>query len=321
MGMWNLKSDQNQATFEFSSPAFINEKQNRFSYRLLGGTDTTWSKPSNTHTVSYASLLPGKYRFEVRTIGWNEKWGRAVNFDFEVKPPFWKTWWFYSIIGVAVILVVYAFYRYRVEQLLKVQAVRNRIASDLHDDIGSTLTNINMLSEISLKNIGHPEEAEKFLRRIGEEVTASSQALNDIIWNVNIRNDSMQEIISRMRRYAAELFDDSKTICHITIEEAMTGKKISMEQRRDVYLIYKEAMNNIVRHADATNIWIDMKWQNKKIYLNIQDDGIGFVSSDVANRNGLRNIHFRTQKWKGNVVIETSPGEGARIEIILPVSK
>src|SRR5438876_11163484 len=149
------------------------------------------------------------------------------------------------------ISVFYALYFYRIRQLLNLQRVRNRIATDLHDDIGATLTNINMLSEISRKNLEQPQEAEKFLQRISEEVTSSSQALNDIIWSVNSRNDSMEEILLRMRRYAAELFDNSKTSFQLNLDETVTGKKINMEQRRDVYLIYKESMNNILKHASA----------------------------------------------------------------------
>ena len=314
-----LKYNQNQAEFEFSSPGFINEKQIFYSYHLLGAADTAWSKPANLQNVFYASLQPGNYRFEVRTIGWNEEWGAKAYFEFIIRPPYWQTWWFYSLIGIAIIALLYSFYRYRIRQLLNLQKVRNRIATDLHDDIGATLTNINMLSEISRKNLGQPQEAEKFLHRISEEVTSSSQALNDIIWSINSRNDSIEEILLRMRRYAAELFDNSKTNFHLDIDELVTRKKINMEQRRDVYLIFKESMNNIVKHASAHNVWIDVQLQNDMLCLKIKDDGKGFDSSVISSRNGLRNIHSRTEKWKGTALINTSPGKGTSIEIILPV--
>ena len=315
-----LKYYQNQAEFEFSSPAFINEKQILYSYHLLGSADTMWSKPTNLHTVSYASLRPGSYRFEIRTMGWNEQWGAPVNFVFSIQLPYWQTWWFYLLLGLCAVLLFYTFYLYRIGQLLKLQKIRNRIATDLHDDIGATLTNINMLSEISRKNLKEPREAEKFLQRITEEVTASSQALNDIIWNVNSQNDSMEETVLRMRRYAAELFDNSKTICHLNMDEAITEKKLNMEQRRDLYLIYKESMNNIVKHASANNVWVDVQLQSGRLYLKIKDDGIGFEAAAISNRNGLRNIRFRTSKWKGSTTITTAPGNGTFIEIIIPLA-
>lgn len=315
-----LKYNQNQAEFEFSAPAFINEKQILYSYRLLGSADTVWSRPANLHNVSYASLQHGNYRFEVRTIGWNGEWGVPANFVFSIRPPYWRTWWFYSLIGLLALSVVYTVYRYRIRQLLQLQNVRNRIASDLHDDIGATLTNINMLSEISRKNLEHPQEAEKFLHRITEEVTATSQALNDIIWSVNSSNDSIEEIFTRMRRYAADLFDKSNTICHLNLDKTVAEKKLNMEQRRDLYLIYKESMNNIHKHAVANNVWINVQWRSGKLHLKIKDDGKGFDPSVSTNGNGLKNILSRTEKWKGSTTIETTPGNGTHIEIIIPLS-
>lgn len=316
-----LKYNQNQAGFEFSAPGFINENQILYSYRLLGSADTAWSKPANLHNVSYASLQPGSYLFEVRTTGWNEEWGVPANFVFNIRRPYWQTWWFYSLVGLIVILFFYALYRYRISQLLNLQKVRNRIATDLHDDIGSTLTNINMLSEISRKNLGQPQEAEKFLRRITEEVTATSQALNDIIWSVNSSNDSMEEIFTRMRRYAADLFDNSNTICHLNLDKIVAEKKLNMEQRRDLYLIYKESMNNIFKHAFAKNVWIEVLWFNNKMHLKIKDDGKGFEPSLITNNNGLKNIRTRTGKWKGSTTIESSPDNGTLIEIVLPLAE
>ncbi|MDB5201339.1 MAG: hypothetical protein JWQ27_748 [Ferruginibacter sp.] len=315
-----LTYDQNQVSFEFSSPAFINEKQVLYNYRLLGSGDTMWSGAANRHTVSYASLRPGTYRFEIRTMGWNGEWGEPAGVAFRIQPAFWQTGWFYILIACVLLLGIYSLYRYRVRQLLKLQQVRNRIATDLHDDIGSTLTNINMLSEISRKNLGQPEEAAKFLQRISEEVTASSQALNDIIWNVNTRNDSMEETLFRMRRYAAELFDNSKTTCHLLIDDTIAGKKINMEQRRDLYLIYKESMNNILKHAFAKNVWVDIQWKGGAFLLKIKDDGKGFESSVLTNRNGLRNIYSRTAKWKGSTKLTTAQGKGTLMEIVLPVT-
>ncbi len=314
-----LKYYQNQAKFEFSSPAFINENQIFYSYHLIGSTDTSWSQPANLHTISYASLQPGHYRFEVRTIGWDSSLGEAASFSFIINPPFWQTWWFYLFIGLVVLLLFYFIYLYRIRQFLKLQEVRNRIATDLHDDIGATLTNINMLSEISRKNLKQPEEAEKFLHRISEEVTGSSQALNDIIWNINSHNDSMDEVMLKMRRFAADLFDNSSILFHLTMDETAATKKLNMEKRRDIYLIYKEAMNNIIKHASAGNVWINLKGQNRKLYLNIKDDGKGFEPDEKSHGNGLKNIRYRAEKWKGNVQIETAKGKGTIIEIIIPL--
>jgi ligand-binding sensor domain-containing protein/two-component sensor histidine kinase len=316
-----LKPIQNAARFEFGAMGYINEKQILYSYRLKGGNDTTWSKPENIHEASYASLSPGEYAFEVKTIGWNGQYGEPAAFSFYIGTPFWEQWWFITLIAVGIIVLLYAFYRYRINQLLRLQTVRNNIATDLHDDIGSSLTNISILSELSSKSISDPEKAQPFLQRISEEVQVSSQAMDDIIWSVNSRNDSLQETMARMRRYAAELFDNSEINCHLQLDENAGDKKLSMEKRRDLYLIYKEALNNIHKHAGASNVWVDVVQNHNSLSMHISDDGKGFNTTTITHRNGLKNLRSRVEKWKGKIQIGSGSGKGTQIDIQIPLKE
>ena len=315
----SLKPNQNAASFEFSALGFINERQILYSYRLQGSSDTSWSKPANIHEASYASLSPGHYRFEVKTIGWNGEDSTPASFSFYIKSPFWQTWWFIGLSILVVGVLFYTLYKYRISQLLKLQKVRNNIATDLHDDIGSSLTNISILSELSAKNISDPVKTLPFLLRISEEVQSSSQAMDDIIWSVNSRNDSLQETIARMRRYAAELFDNSETACHLQLNESGSTKKLSIEQRRDIYLIYKEALSNIQKHANANNVWIRVVQHHNQLLMEIKDDGKGFNTSLATHRNGLKNLRSRVDKWKGKIKIDSLIDRGTTIEINLPL--
>ncbi|TMI86494.1 MAG: hypothetical protein E6H06_20855, partial [Bacteroidetes bacterium] len=281
--------------------------------------DTAWSHPSNSHSVQYASLEPGRYQFEVRMLGWNGSYGPITSFLFTVKPPYWKTWWFYSLIFVSVAIILYGFYRYRIRQLMKMQKMRNKIATDLHDDIGSTLTNISILSELGKKNLEQPQAAEKLLQRITEESVASQQALDDIIWSVNTSNDNMQELQARMRRYVAEVFESSNISCQVNFENTTEGGKLNMEQRRDLYLVFKECMNNIHKHASAKNIYIKIAVSNGILNMLIEDDGKGFNPNITTHRNGLKNLQTRVKKWNGGLKIDTATGKGTRIEIMMPV--
>jgi ligand-binding sensor domain-containing protein/two-component sensor histidine kinase len=315
----SLKPDQNAARFEFSALGFINERQILYSYRLKGSSDSSWSKPESIHEASYASLYPGDYTFEVKTVGWNGEYSLPASFSFFIATPFWKQWWFIGL-GVLIILIFfYSLYKYRIRQILRLQNVRNNIATDLHDDIGSSLTNISILSELSSKNLSQPEKAQPFLQRISEEVHASSQAMDDIIWSVNSRNDSLQETIARMRRYAAELFDNSETDCHLQLAENSGNKKLSMEQRRDVYLIYKEALTNIHKHAYAKNVWINVEQNQNHLFMQIKDDGKGFDTNLVTHRNGLKNLGSRVEKWHGKIQIRSEENKGTNIEIKIPL--
>ena len=164
-----------------------------------------------------------------------------------------------------------------------------------------------------------PEKAEPFLQRISQEVQASSQAMDDIIWSVNSRNDSLQEVMARMRRYAGELFDNSEADCHLQLDETSGNKKLSMEQRRDVYLIYKEALTNIHKHAQPNNIWIEVTQNQNHLFIQIKDDGKGFNTTLITHRNGLNNLRSRVEKWNGKIRIESKEHKGTIIEIRIPL--
>src|SRR6185503_7611340 len=266
-----------------------------------------------------ASLQPGHYRVEVRTLGWNGMPGTPATFSFIIRPPYWQSWWFLSAISVTLALLFYAFFRYRINQLMRLHQVRNRIATDLHDDIGSTLTNINILSELSYKNLKEPVVAEKFLKRITEEVTSSSQALDDIIWSVNSRNDSMDETLARMRRYAAELFENGRTAYHLELDETIQNRKLSMEQRRDIFLMFKETLNNVYKHADANHVWIAVFVDKNNLTMKIKDDGKGFDTLAATHRNGWKNLQARVEKWKGKLQLISEIQKGTTVLIQLPV--
>ena len=135
---------------------------------------------------------------------------------------------------------------------------------------------------------------------------------------MNSRNDSLQETIARMRRYAAELFDNSESNCHLQLEGDDSNKKLSLEQRRDVYLIYKEALNNIHKHAHAKNVWIRVAQHQSHLTMLIRDDGKGFNTNLITHRNGLKNLRSRVAKWNGKIKIESVETQGTTIEIKIP---
>lgn len=316
-----LPYDRAQIYFEFSAPEFINEDFTKYSYRLIGGNDTAWNIAGTSRNVYFANLRPGQYSFQVRALGFNGKWGAAATYGFVVKAPFWQKPVFIVLVVLALGFLIYTLYRYRVHQLIRLQKVRNRIATDLHDEIGSNLTNISILSNLSKKNILQPQKAGDFLTRISEEVSSSSQALDDIIWSVNANHDTLEETVARMRRYAAELFDSANTRYELYLDPAFEGRRLTMEQRRDLYLLYKEAVNNISKHAAAKNVAIQIAIVSNHLLLSVKDDGNGFDMKKETNRYGLRGMKERVKKWRGKITVESAVGRGTFIQVRLPVSK
>ncbi len=226
----------------------------------------------------------------------------------------------YFLIALLVIAIIITAIIVRNKRIKQLQNIRNNIAADLHDDIGSTLTNISILSELSRQSINPEDNAGKFLTRITEEVNTTSQALDDIIWSVNVHNDSMEEILLRMRRYSGELFDTDGINYTLDFDDKLSGMKISMEQRHDFYLIFKEAMNNIYKHANASFVSVSLSRKDRHIMMRIEDNGKGITEQNLY-RNGLKNMKSRAERWGGNLHIESGKDKGTVLLLLLPAKK
>jgi ligand-binding sensor domain-containing protein/two-component sensor histidine kinase len=315
----HLSHKSNSLAFNFAALDFVSANKLTYYYQLTDH-DKSWVNAGNRNYASYTNLPPGKYIFKVKASnGLSTSNDPVTTLSIIIDPPFWSTWWFLllSLLGASGIL--YALYRYRINQLIALQKVRNRIATDLHDDIGSTLTNISILSELSRKNMQNPEQTKNFLNRISEEVYFSNQALEDIVWSINTNNDTLEQTVTRMRRYAAEMFDGANISYALHLDEQFERYKLNMDQRRDCFLLFKEAINNIYKHAQAKNVFIKIWIERNTLHMEIRDDGKGFNTSVATNRNGLKNMHSRIKKWKGSLNIQSAEGEGTCTELRLPL--
>ena len=221
---------------------------------------------------------------------------------------------FLGVIGLVLILFFFIYRTYRARQELRLYDIRNRIAGDLHDDIGSTLNSISIYSEVAKKNDEHHDEA---LEMIGEASRKIIEAMSDIVWTINADNDSFQKIIFRMKSLAYNLFRAKKIEYTFHADEILNEKKLSLEERRNFYLIFKEAVNNLVKYANATCVAITLTNENNQIRLRIQDDGAGFDISHENAGNGLKNMKRRAEEMKAEFKLESKLGEGTRIELTL----
>jgi len=314
-----LSYKANSIAFNFAALDYPLSHQQHYYY-FLQGYDKGWVEAGERNYAAYTNLPPGDYLFKVKASPYKSSVSDSISsLSIIIKPPFYRTWWFITLSVITGLLLLYAIYRYRIHQILAVQKVRNHIAADLHDDIGSSLTNISILSELTKQNLPQPKGAKVFLERIIEEVASCSQALDDIIWSVNAKDNTLEDLLARMRRYAAELFDAGKVGYELGFDEELSHLKLQMEQRRDLYLIFKEAMNNICKHAAASHVKVYIKREHHKLLMQIEDDGKGFDTGKRTHRNGLKNIEARTRKWKGNLFIESAQGKGTVVQVWLPV--
>ncbi|MCR6721816.1 MAG: histidine kinase [Chitinophagaceae bacterium] len=281
-----LNRNDNTLAISFSIPGFSRPNRNLYQYQLEGA-DKDWVQAGNGHEARYSLLPPGSYTFRVRAQNEAGEYSETTTtMRIVVKQVFWKTGWFISLVIAAIALLSYYIHRLRIRQLLKVEKVRARLASDLHDDMGSTLSTINILSSIAANKVGNTnEEVSTHLKNIGQSSSRAMEAMDDIVWSINPRNDSMQKITARMREFASSSLEAKDIDFSFSMDEAVKDLKFDMEARRDIFLLFKEAVNNIVKYADAKTVKILLSADRRNFKIRIEDDGKGFDPKDTFRRN------------------------------------
>jgi two-component sensor histidine kinase len=309
----NLRYEADFFSFEFVALDYTFPERNQYAY-MLEGFDKNWVKSGNRRYAAYTHLDPGRYLFRVRGSNndgvWNET-GTAI--AIVIAPPYWMTWWFRGFILVTIATGLYGFYRYRLNQVLKVERLRQRIGRDLHDDIGTNLSAIVIASQVIRQQRQASPEVLEQVDDIGGIALKTQELMRDIIWMLNPRNDTLKEFVARMKHEAARLF---KTVDYsFSAPERELPEKVSLDFKRNMFLIYKEALNNIVRHAQARNVNITISVHDNTLKLTLGDDGLGFDPEKTSQGNGLVNMHSRAQHIGAALRVSSAPGKGCTLEL------
>jgi signal transduction histidine kinase len=232
------------------------------------------------------------------------------------------------MIAIVSTAAVYALYRYRITELLKRQAIRDKIAQDIHDNVGSTLSSISVYSQVAkIQNSrGNTAALEDILLKIASACSEMISDMNDIVWSINPRNDSMEKIVQRMESYAKPLLNAANIKFRLDLDPAILHLNLDMPRRKNFYLIFKEAIHNALKYAECQIIEVSIKKKNHQVELLVKDDGIGFNQSIVEAKaaqslsgNGLRNLRMRTGEIQGECTIESSPGKGTTVNLRFPL--
>jgi signal transduction histidine kinase/streptogramin lyase len=308
-----LSYNQNVISFEFAALNYFHPEKNQYAYKLEN-FDKEWIyTDASKRFVNYTNLNPGHYVFKVRASNNDGLWSpKEASIDLIITPPFWQTWWFRSLVALTVVAIVYAVYRYRLQQVLRLQNIRNRIASDLHDDIGSTLNSISVYSEVAKND---PVKRDMSLSMIGESSRKVIDAMSDIVWTINPDNDNFEKVILRMRSLAYNLLRARNIEFAFKADETLNKLTLSLEKRRNFYLIFKETLNNLVKYSNAKRVLITLSHHSNTITLIIRDDGMGFDTSKKYNGNGLTNIRKRAKEINAQLNIESGEGIGTNIQL------
>lgn len=350
----NLSPNQNQVQIDFFALTFGAGENVKYQYKL---DDQEWSHPTEQQTINL-DLTSDKHTFSVRAVredGVTSE--QAALLSLRILPPIWQRWWFVLGIAILVFGAIFVLHKYRTarlrevnaaledarsaeeklsrsreERIIELEKVRTRIATDLHDDIGASLTQIAVLSEVAQAHVekgkgngGSPEA----LRKISDVSNELIGTMSDIVWAINPAKDHFSDLTQRMRRIAADLLSPCDIAVHFKSSEEHRQLTIKTNARREVFLIFKESINNIAKHSEAKNVYIDLDISGDLLMLRICDDGHGFdigppsfhdtFSSEGPSGNGLRNMRKRALEMNGRFDIDSAAGQGTTTFLTLPL--
>jgi signal transduction histidine kinase/streptogramin lyase len=317
VGPVQLSPTQNQVTIDFFGMDSRLRGDLRYQYRLLGA-DTSWSKSMQERSITFATLASRRYRFEVRAVDAHGGLSIPAVAEFSISPPVWQRWWFELLASLALLGLLYWLHHYRTLRLLELERVRTRIATDLHDDIGSSLSQIAVLSEVARQRGGCGKAAEA-LERIGGLSRELLDSIGDVVWAIQPDKDHLSDLRQRMRRFAADVFSTGNVEMHWSATGPERDFELDSGTRREVYLIFKETIRNIVRHSRATEARIALAVLDGYLSLEVSDNGRGIERFDRDDGNGLRNMKLRAERLGGDLEVRPAAGKGTTVRLRAPL--
>jgi signal transduction histidine kinase len=327
--------EEEQLEIQYTSLNLSAPDRARFKYRLEEH-ETAWAEVGNRRVASYSRLPPGEYRFQVMACNedgvWNEQ-GAAVT--LMVEPHFWQTRWFLGGASAAILgLVAGAVYYVSTQKLQRqlaglrqqeaLEQERSRIARDIHDQLGANLTQVSLLGELVESDKDDPKEVAAHAKQISQTALETSRALDEIVWTVNPRNDTLDGLVNYICKYAQDYLAIAGLRYRLDVPAQLPNAPISPEVRHNVFLASKEAITNVVRHAQASSAWLRLKLEPDRFTLEIQDDGRGPAGTKeerAQTRNGLRNMGKRMEDVGGSFEIGPAPERGTLVRLTAPLAK
>lgn len=313
-----LTLEHNQNFSVAYSALQFREKDNvTYYYRI--NKNSEFINHGRNRTISFAELPPGKHEVELCYSLAGVK-SPVVSLKIEIIPPFWKTLWFLLLCIVVVVSLIVFIYRIQLGKVLALVRVREKLARDLHDEMGSNLSTINILSNVVkgyIKTTPTTEKEIQIIDKIGSLSSQAISAMDEIVWSLNSNADSMEEIIKRMRLIGSHL-EDLNINFSFHVEGSITETKIDPDSKNHFYLIYKEIITNIKKHSHSKNVRASLSFTDEFVELKVTDDGQGFELEKIQRGNGLRNIRSRSEKMNATLTVKTQPGVGTTTIVLIP---
>jgi signal transduction histidine kinase/ligand-binding sensor domain-containing protein len=330
---------RNRFEFHYTGLSFAAPEKVRFKYRIEG-LEKEWVDAGAKRVANYSFVPPGGYTFHVKACNNDGVWNEAgASLAFTVLPYFWQTGWFRALMGVAAVAVSGGIVWFetrrrmrrkleRIERQREIEHERARIAHDIHDDLGAQLTRITMLSESARGELDDPKQAADDLNDIYDTAREATKAMDEIVWAVNPKHDSLESLASYLEKFAIDFLRAASTRCRLDMPLRFPAWHLTSEARHNLFLAYKDALNNVAKHAGASEVKITLTLEESAFELDIEDNGRGFDPQNFKSNsttgtkrldaaNGLESMNRRVRDIGGRCEIKSTPGDGTKVKFQL----
>jgi ligand-binding sensor domain-containing protein/two-component sensor histidine kinase len=310
-----LSYKQNFFSFEFSALRTNPQDPVQYAYKLEG-FDKEWNYSGNRNFASYTNVPAGNYIFKVRSTNEHGEWSEERHpLVIIISPPFWKTWWFVGLTTATILVILYFLYRFRIDQLRKMFQLRTKISQDLHDEVAATLSGIRLYSELAKQQLEKMDlsKVNQSLDVISVNAAEMKQDMSDIIWAIKPGNDSLGQLLQKLMLYANELTNAAFIDFKMKIDQDLPEEKLNMEERRNIYLICKEAIHNAVKYSKGNEIEMKVLKEDHTMQISIRDNGCGFNTESFFIGNGLINMQTRAKEIAAELIVESAKERGTKV--------
>nr|WP_286670528.1 triple tyrosine motif-containing protein [Fodinibius salsisoli] len=312
---YELEYEDNELRFQYAAAQYKAPSETRYQV-WLEGFEEGWSNWTSEVQKDYTNIPEGNYTFHVRARDVYGTLSKADTFSFRVFPPWYRTWWAYALYLLFIGGVLYSIHRIRINRILREQRIRNRIASDLHDEVSATLSSITYFAQ-AIRQVPEQEQADRFVGLISESAGEAKEKITDIIWSIDPEKDDWVDLLSKCRRFASDLLE-SKGINYELDIDTDINRSLDLELRQHLWLIFKEMVVNAARHSEATHVDIRFGMEEGALTLIVADNGVGMKDSKVhKDGHGVKNIRHRAQKIGAEIELQSNASLGTRWEMTL----
>lgn len=335
--MEHLKLSYRDFSFSlfFSALDFTLPEKNQYAYRL-DGFDENWRQAGTEHSATYTNLDPGSYTFRLKASNHDGFWSQEREIRISISPPPWKTWWAYLLYTLFFLSLVYAYIRYQIrqrEQQYETQRkieiarqeereqIRRRTAADFHDELGHRMTKISLFVELAKRTSPIQQTLQTYLSQVSDQTQILSEGIRDFTWMLDPDKDSLFDLVLRLKDFGEELFDHTQVVFRTQgFLQTWDAIPLPLQMRRHLVLIFKEAMNNALKYAEASEVWLEVNVAENELHLSCIDNGRGI--QDVKSKGsgyGLKNMKSRATQMGGNLDIISIPDQGTSIRLSVPL--